>query len=132
MDKDIDQKRVLELLSGPPIRKGAFLVGALYDSVFEPFRWMKELPYLSFPSDWKVKIIPPFVGAVIRFKIRKETTPVGYNVSVYFDGYDNLGCVLKPYWEVYPANGDTARFPLGQEAEMLKQIEKSLMELESK
>jgi hypothetical protein len=76
-----------------------------YSELMEHSKWTKEIPYISFPPDWKVKIIPPFGGAVIRFLIEKN----GIIVSVYLDCYDNLGCHGAPYWEVYPYDGDIYR-----------------------
>ena len=50
-------------------------------------KWVKEIPYLHFDADWEVKIIPPFAGALARFIVKKGDKAV----SVYFDGYSQLG-----------------------------------------
>lgn len=112
------------------IRRGDRMVAVVYDSVFEANRWMCELPYLQFPAHWQVKIYPAFVGAVIRFRVKDAKTPDGESISVYFDGYNNLGIEEKPYWEVYPVNGETSRFLLGDEDSMIAEIEKGLRGLE--
>jgi len=111
-------------------RKGDMMVSARYDEEFETLKWVNSLPYLSFPADWLIKIVPPFVGAVIRFRVKKATTPANQDISIYFDGYNNLGMMGGSYWEIFPWNEDTARFKLGEEAEMLEAIEQALKDLE--
>lgn len=78
-------------------------------------RWQDEvarLPWIQFPSDWKVKVIPPYGDAVVRFLV---TLPDGKEKSVYHDSRASLGLYfgdgdeLIPYWEVYPVNGDIGR-----------------------
>lgn len=78
-----------------------------YETKFEYEKWMEAIPDITFPGDWKVKIIPPFGGALIRFRVKKGER----KVSVYFDAYDQLGVMGVPYWEIYPnAYGDTERY----------------------
>jgi hypothetical protein len=72
-------------------------------------RWMEEvehIPFLAFPADWKVRIIPPFGDAVVRFQVR---LPSGTRKSIYLDSRNSLGFCAGPYWEVYPVGGDTGR-----------------------
>lgn len=78
-------------------------------------RWQDEvarLPWIQFPSDWKVKVIPPYGDAVVRFLV---TLPDGREKSVYHDSRASLGEYFDdmdepiPYWEVYPVNGDVGR-----------------------
>lgn len=94
-----------------------------YEKAFESERWIEEIPYLNFKPEWKVKVIPPFCGAVVRFRI-------DYNdieLSVYLDCYDNLGSVGQPYWELYPyVNDDTFRCLMNDTDELLHAIEISL------
>jgi hypothetical protein len=77
--------------------------------------WMNEMehiPFLSFPPEWKVKIIPPFGDAVVRFQVR---LPSGTRKSIYLDSRNSLGFYgadlhkPTPYWEVYPVGGDVGR-----------------------
>lgn len=83
-------------------------------SVESDQRWHEEcasIPYIQFPADWKVKIIPPFGDAVVRFVVE---LPSGKTKSVYLDCRSSLGYFggvdkPTPYWEVYPHRGDTAR-----------------------
>ena len=71
--------------------------------------WRGEIatmPFIKFPHDWEIQVIPPFGGAVIRFRVR---LPSGVVKSIYLDSRDALGCVGEPYWEVYPCDGDVGR-----------------------
>jgi len=79
---------------------------------------------LTFQSNWKVRIIPPWAGAMARFVVSKGHK----KVSVYFDTDDRLGIMgKKPYYEIYPAaDGDTARFTPDEADEMMLAIRKSL------
>lgn len=119
MKEDIDVIATLKMLFGEPeIRKGSRLVASLYDHTFEVMDWAEKLPYMEFPAHWQVKITPAFMSSIIRFRVK-------------FDGYNNLGCCSEPYWEIYPnSEGDNARFGLGEEKEMFKEIEKALERLE--
>jgi len=90
------------------------LTSRRYD-VEQAQRWQDEvarLPWIQFPADWKVKVIPPFGDAVVRFLV---TLPDGKEKSVYHDSRASLGEYfddmdeLIPYWKVYPVNGDIGR-----------------------
>lgn len=82
--------------------------------------WSDKIPFLSFPEGWSVRITPPFAGALVRFQVKKGKH--GW-VSVYFDGYENLGFFGGPYWEVYPdLKDDVSRFALGEEKKMIRKI----------
>ena len=85
--------------------------------------WCNKIPALKFDSDWDVKIIPPFGGALARFTVRKGDK----HVSVYFDAYSALGAMYDeagdpiPYYEVF--NGeDTPRYYLNEADEMMEYI----------
>lgn len=85
--------------------------------------WGGVIPYLKFKEDWEVQVIPPFGGALTRFLVRKD----GVWVSIYLDGYDELGYVGEPYWEIFPnIYHDTSRFLLDETDELLSAIEESL------
>lgn len=87
---------------------------------------LEAYPYLSFPPTWEVSIIPQYPYAEIRFLVRKRG---GKNagISVYFDATDSLGCMGQPYWEMYPyCDGDTRRFLLGEEKQLLNAIRYAL------
>lgn len=84
-------------------------------------KWCNEIPFIQWPSDWKVKAIPPFGGAIIRYNIQ---TPNCERVSVYLDCYDRLGIMEAPYWEVYPYQGECARCLMNETDQLLKYIGK--------
>lgn len=72
-------------------------------------KWMEELehiPFIQFPADWKIQVIPPFGDAVVRFRVQ---LPCGTEKSIYLDSRDSLGCFGEPYWEVYPVQDDVGR-----------------------
>ena len=84
--------------------------------------WSDKIPALKFPPDWEVKIIPPFAGAIVRFTVEGLV----YNVSVYLDVYDRLGCYGKPYWEVYPYRDGCGRCDMENTVELLEMITETL------
>lgn len=92
------------------------------ERIMEYMKWVNEIPNISFPSDYKVKIIPAFGGAVVRFRVEKN----GKSVSVYLDCYDNLGCYGEPYWEVYPYDNDVFRCGMNNTKELMNAIDYSL------
>lgn len=89
-------------------------------------KWVNEIPYLHFDADWEVKIIPPFAGALARFIVKKGNR----TVSVYFDGYSQLGYMYDandnpiPYFEIYPSpnSEDVKRYYINETEEMLNDI----------
>jgi hypothetical protein len=90
---------------------------------YEWRKWTGEIPFLQFPSDWEVKVIPPFGGAIVRFMIRKENA----NVSVYLDCYGELGAVNEPYWEAFPSiDGDVHRSLMSETDDLLEAISISI------
>jgi hypothetical protein len=97
-----------------------------YDRAFEARKWCDLIPPLEFPSTWKIKMVPPFGGALARFCV---VTEFG-KVSVYLDAYDQLGCMdNKPYWEIYPGSneyGDPDRFQMNETTELIDGIKKSI------
>lgn len=92
------------------------------ERIMEYAKWCGEIPHIKFPTDWEVQIIPPFAGAVARFKIRKGDA----NVSIYLDCYDRLGCYGQPYWEVYPHHDDVFRCDMADTDSLLKAIAESI------
>jgi len=93
-----------------------------YDSLMKTRERAVEIPFLSFPNDWEVKIIPPFGGAAIRFIVKKRD----YKASIYLDFDDMLGCHGSPYWEVYPVDGDTERVDKDNVEGLMQAIRNSL------
>jgi hypothetical protein len=92
--------------------------------ICEWHKWAKEIPALNFPPEWKIRIIPPYLGAIIRFVV---VTEFG-EVSIYLDAYDNLGGMgMLPYWEIYPGeSGDPDRFMMNETTELIEGIKKAI------
>lgn len=87
-------------------------------------KWMLEIPYIAFPAEWEVKIVPPFTGAIVRFWIRPKGNEK-IHCSIYLDCYDVLGCYGKPYWEVYPHDSDIFRCDMNDTEALLNAIKES-------
>ena len=64
--------------------------------------FIDDFPYIQFPSEWKIKLVPPYAGATFRFYVE---LPSGTIKSVYFDKDGNLGADTN-YWEVYQIHPD--------------------------
>ena len=85
-------------------------------------KWMEEIPYIQFPANWSIKIIPPFTGAIVRFRAKLGKK----DVSIYLDCYDRLGHFGSPYWEVYPYQDDIGRCGIDEVGELLRMIKDTL------
>jgi len=84
--------------------------------------WNKQIPDFELKEGWRLKVIAPFGGAMARFRINLGDA----SVSIYLDVDDSLGCVGEPYWEIYPYEGDVARFLMNETDDLIKGIDKSL------
>jgi hypothetical protein len=81
---------------------------------------IKHIPFIQFPSDWKVQVIPPFSDAVVRFRVEIAD---GIYRSVYLDGRNSLGYWEDGYyWEVYPYRGDVGRCDMNDIPELIRMI----------
>lgn len=91
-------------------------------------KWLDKVPTIQFPPHWEVAIIPPFRGALVRFRVKKDNAWI----SVYLDVYDNLGSMGQPYWEVYPCVGEdgTQRFLMNDTQGLIECIEHNLQQKE--
>ena len=87
-------------------------------------KWHKELPAIPFKEGWKVKIVPPFGGAIVRFLVFNNDE--SKQASIYFDAYNLLGCGGKPYWEVYPYQNDVGRVPMNDVDGLLEMISEAI------
>lgn len=85
---------------------------------------INEIPFLQFPQDWMIKIIPPFGGAMARFIVEKQ----GKRISVYLDFDNALGWWEGPYWEIYPFEDDVYRCGINETQELIDAIAKALSE----
>jgi hypothetical protein len=90
--------------------------------------YVKSAPYINFPSKWDIQIIPPFAGAIMRFKVRYQDQ----EISVYADYHQSLGYFSNregieiPYWEIYPYFDDTYRCEISDTKTLIKKIKESL------
>jgi len=85
--------------------------------------WAAKIPDFELKAGWRLWIIPPSCGALVRFRINLGKV----STSVYLDVNDSLGCVGEPYWEVYPYDdGDVARVLMNDTDDLIKCIEESL------
>ena len=85
-------------------------------------KWVDKIPAIEFDQGWKVKVIPPFAGAIARFLVETGDK----SVSVYLDCFNALGFYEGPYWEVYPYNDDVGRCSISDTDELLNMIRYSL------
>ena len=69
-------------------------------------KFYDTMPFIELPSGYSFRVIPPFNGALMRFKV---LTPSSKEYSIYFDAYDRLGVYGEPYYELYPYNEDIYR-----------------------
>lgn len=92
--------------------------------------WCELIPPLNFPKKWNVTIIPPFCGAMVRFRIQTPKMNQNDMVSVYLDVDNSLGCWSGPYWEVYPFDEDVVRCDMSDTGQLMKNISKSVKQLE--
>jgi hypothetical protein len=87
--------------------------------------YVKQIPAIQFPADCKVKVIPPFGGAMARFLVSKNNK----EVSVYLDCNDALGIMGAPYYEIHPdKDDDCSRFWLDEAEQMMQAINEVLNE----
>ena len=84
--------------------------------------WAGKIPELQLKEGWKIKVIPSFGGALVRFLISVDDA----SVSVYLDVNDSLGCVGQPYWEIHPLKDDVARFLMYETDDLINGIDESL------
>lgn len=106
----------------------------LYETgrAFEWPKWADELPYLDFHKDWLVRAVPPFTTGIIRYHIKHKKKPAAH-VSIYFDAYDRAGSMdMKPYWEIFPHNGDCFRCYMHETDELIAAIKQSFKEQKCK
>lgn len=93
-------------------------------------KWVSSMPPIPFKPDWVVTLLPPFAGALVRFRAEKN----GLTVSVYLDVDGSLGCYTDddgnevPYWEVHPYGEDDFRCGMYDVASLVAAIDKSLNE----
>ena len=73
-------------------------------------KWVMEIPYISFPAEWEVRVIPPFGGTIARFWVRPKGNEK-IHCSVFLDCYNVWlppEAPNEPYWEVHPHHGTSS------------------------
>lgn len=98
------------------------MVAGIHAQKDEWHRWMAEIPFIEFPVGWKIKMVPPFGGAVVRFKVILPGVADVDVVSVYLDCYSRLAMRRDPYWEVYPYKSDVGRCEMNEIDKLLEMI----------
>ena len=93
-----------------------------YDRYMETREKLDIIPFIKFPEDWEIQVIPPFGGATVRFRVRKGKAIV----SIFLDCYEKLAVMGAPYWEVYPHDGDIFRCEMNSIHKLLLAIHQSI------
>lgn len=62
---------------------GHWMLAEACDDIFEWRKWSQEIPYIQFPAHWKVKLLPPWACAIVRFMVKSESNVGKEYVSVY-------------------------------------------------
>jgi len=87
-------------------------------------KWLDKIPTIQFPVEWRIQLIPPFHGAIVRF--RAFSADGEQSVSVYLDCYERLGSFGgKPYWEIYPYDEDVYRIDMNDTEQLIDRIRES-------
>lgn len=124
LSMEIVYKNVIQMMDRNEY--GYCLIRSNVEQAEEWRKWCHEIPKLKFDSDWEVRIIPPFGGAIVRFTVSK-----GDNfASIYFDAYSELGWMYDedekpiPYWEIFTddISGYPHRYLLSETEELLEDI----------
>ena len=103
--------------------KERYLASSDCERAFEWRSWIDRIPDIEFPAGWKIRVIPPFGGAIVRFRVITEWS----NISVYLDAYDMLGYMAnQPYWELYPnEDGDVTRVMMNETKELIAALKRA-------
>ena len=105
--------------SDPP---NVFFAAAKLEKILEWDKYKDKIPFLKFPEGLEVRILPPFSGAMVRFRVKRTDDIGGNSVSVYLDCHEILGCFGEPYWEIYPYHGDVCRIRMNDTEELMKKL----------
>lgn len=88
-----------------------------------------KIPFIRFKEHWKVRVIPPYLGAVARFEVKDGSSDSDARCSVYLDWFNVLGWSGgEPYWEVYTGVNEEGpeRFDLDDTAGVVDCIDRQL------
>ena len=78
------------------------------------------IPFLNFPNEWSIKILPPQLGCYIRFIIKRDLKEI--TVSLYRNG------IREFYWEItpYPKSYNIYICPIEDSNKLVKAIHRAL------
>lgn len=88
----------------------------------------ERIPFIEFPRKWRVQVVPPMTGAMVRFRVWIPGMPKDESISIYLDVNNSLGIYSLegdvPYWEVYPVDGNTFRCAMADTQALLAAIKR--------
>lgn len=111
-------------------KKSDFTLVYEMEKAFEWRKWIDEIPYLSFASDWLVKAIPPYLTGIVRYHVTKAGKKD--QVSIYLDCYELAGFYGgEPHWEIYSVDGENVRCAMKDTDQLMKYIGIAVSQLRS-
>lgn len=98
-------------------------VSVEYAREMESYKWALKIPFIRFPMHWEVRVLPPFIGAIVRFEIRYKNAIV----RVALDGYGMLEYSEMPqYWSITSMHTDVQTCDMNDTESLIKLIEQIL------
>ena len=95
-------------------------------SIIKWGEWFEKVPFIPFPIDLEVRLVPPHGGALVRFHVRKRGEEK--ILSIYLDVWERLGCGGGPYWEIYPVGDECVRVGMYDTEDLISVIQGTLNE----
>jgi len=93
-----------------------------YAKEMESYKWALEIPFIRFPMHWQVRILPPFIGAVVRFEVKYKDILV----RVALDCYGLLEYSELPQcWSITSMYSDIQTCAMEDTEELIKLIEQT-------
>lgn len=62
-----------------------------------------SLPWVSFPADWEIKLMPNYAGSAIRLQVRRAGKESA-SISIIYDLHGGVAGVDGQTWEGYALN----------------------------
>ena len=98
-------------------------VAVEYAKEMESYKWALKIPFIRFPMHWQVRILPPFIGAVVRFEVKYKDILV----RAALDCYGLLEySELPQYWSITSMHSDIQTCAMEDTEELIKLIEQTL------
>lgn len=91
-------------------------------------KWSDLIPYITWPSHWLIKPVPPTEYCLVRYRVTtKNLEEHGLHVSVWFDPYKRLSPCDYVYWGVSPDKvGNIGKWKMDEQAQMMEDVENGL------